>query len=77
MPRLPRDVSGAECVQILQRLGFHVLRQRGSHVSLRRVHPDGHSDRTVVPLHTDLAVGTLRDILHQAAVEPQGFLASR
>ena len=41
MPRLPRDVSGAECIRILQRLGFQVLRQKGSHVSLRRVRPDG------------------------------------
>jgi len=77
MARLPRDVSGVECIRVLQRLGFQVLRQKGSHVSLRRIRPDGQSDRTVVPLHTDLAVGTLRDILRQANVEPDEFLKNR
>lgn len=35
MPRLPR-VSGAEAVRILEQLGFAVVRQRGSHIVMRR-----------------------------------------
>jgi predicted RNA binding protein YcfA (HicA-like mRNA interferase family) len=35
MPRLPR-VSGAEAVRTLEQLGFAVVRQRGSHIVMRR-----------------------------------------
>ena len=35
MPRLPR-LSGLEAVRALQRLGFEVTRQRGSHIVMRR-----------------------------------------
>ena len=35
MPKLPR-VSGAEAVRALQRLGFEISRQRGSHIVMRR-----------------------------------------
>jgi len=53
VPRLPR-MSGAECVAALERLGFVAVRQRGSHVVMRR------DDRgCVVPLHRELKVGTL------------------
>ena len=38
MPKLPR-VSGAEVVRALERLGFAVARQRGSHIVLRRGSP--------------------------------------
>ena len=40
MPKLPR-VSGAEVVRALIRLGFEQVRQRGSHVVLRRADPNG------------------------------------
>jgi predicted RNA binding protein YcfA (HicA-like mRNA interferase family) len=39
MPRLPL-VSGAQAVRALERLGFSQVRQRGSHVILKRVGPD-------------------------------------
>jgi len=35
VPRLPR-VSGSEIVRALQGLGFEVMRQRGSHIVMRR-----------------------------------------
>jgi predicted RNA binding protein YcfA (HicA-like mRNA interferase family) len=40
-------VSGAEAVRALEQLGFVVLRQRGSHVILRRVPPDASFRITV------------------------------
>ena len=65
--------SGQEVVRILQKFGFVVLRQRGSHVILRRELPD-RSVGTVVPMHKELAVGTLRGLLRQAGIEPEEFL---
>jgi predicted RNA binding protein YcfA (HicA-like mRNA interferase family) len=55
---------------LLEKLGFRQVRQRGSHVVLRR----GEAV-TVVPLHRrDLAVGTLHDILKQAGVSAEEFI---
>lgn len=60
MPELPH-VSGAEIVHALERLGFAVARQRGSHVVLRR----GCSG-CVVPIHREVKIGTLSGVLKQA-----------
>ncbi len=61
--RLPR-LSGAEAVRALGRAGFAVVSQRGSHRKLR--HPDGRV--VIVPLHRELASGTLASILRQAGL---------
>ena len=66
MPKLP-ILSGKELIKILKRLGFTEVRQNGSHVSLQKTTADKHY-RTVVPLHSDLAKGTLRDILNQCGL---------
>ena len=72
MPRL-RRVSGREAVRALERLGFEQVRQRGSHIVLKKQTPEG-AVGCVVPMHRELAVGTLRGILRQAGVTPDEFL---
>lgn len=71
--KLPR-ISGAQAVQALERLGFTRVRQRGSHVTLKQSTPGGDIG-CVVPLHPELATGTLRGILRQARVTPEEFIA--
>lgn len=66
MPKLPR-VSGAQAIRTLEKLGFVQVRQRGSHVVLKRTDASGASG-CVIPLHSELATGTLRGILKQAGV---------
>ena len=68
MPRLPR-ISAERAVSVLEQLGFRRARHRGSHVVLRR----GESG-CVIPLHKELAVGTLRSALRQAGVAPEEFV---
>ena len=63
MTRLPTDLSGRDLVKALQRIGFVVQRQRGSHIVLRR---DSPFARVTVPNHKTLRVGTLRTILNEA-----------
>ncbi|WP_077730994.1 type II toxin-antitoxin system HicA family toxin [Methylocaldum sp. 14B] len=70
MPKLP-VVSGAEAVRTLEWLGFIVVRQRGSHVVLRR-----GSSGCVVPNHRELKAGTLTGILKQAGVSPDEFITA-
>ena len=71
-PKLPR-ISGEQAVRALQRLNFVVVRQRGSHAILKK-QVSGEEIGCVVPLHHELAVGTLRSILRQARVTPGEFL---
>lgn len=67
MPKLPR-VSGAQAVRALERLGFAVARQRGSHIVMRR-----GSSGCVVPNHRELKTGTLAGVLKQAGVSAEEF----
>jgi predicted RNA binding protein YcfA (HicA-like mRNA interferase family) len=62
MPRLP-VLSGEELIKTLQKTGFHKIRQKGSHVSLQK-----GEFKTVVPLHPELARGTLLGILKQCGL---------
>ncbi len=68
-----RRVSGEEAVRALERLGFVRVRQRGSHVVLKKQTPEG-AVGCVVPLHPELAIGALRGILRQARVTPEEFM---
>jgi predicted RNA binding protein YcfA (HicA-like mRNA interferase family) len=59
-----------EVLQRLQRAGFEVRRQSGSHVVLR--HADGRE--TDVPMHAgDGPTGTFRSILKQAGLTEDAF----
>lgn len=66
MPKL-RVLSGKEVVKILSKFGFEVVSQKGSHVKLRRVLPDGTKQTLTVPLHDELDKGTLKAIIRQAS----------
>lgn len=68
----PRDLSGARALAVPCRsVGFEHVATKGSHAKVR------NGDRiAIIPLHTPLAVGTLRSILRQAAIEPDAFVAA-
>jgi predicted RNA binding protein YcfA (HicA-like mRNA interferase family) len=69
-------LRGQRCLSCL---GFEIVRQKGSHVVLRRQSPNpesgGANVTCVVPLHRrDLAVGTLGSVLRQAGVDAETFI---
>ena len=64
MSKLPQ-VSGPDVVRALQKLGFTVRRQHGSHIIMRRDDPFA---QTVVPHHRQIDGGTLRAILRQTEI---------
>ncbi|MBI3895688.1 MAG: type II toxin-antitoxin system HicA family toxin [Acidobacteria bacterium] len=72
MPKLPR-VSGERAIRALEGLGFVRVRQHGSHVVLRKQMPEGDVG-CVIPLHRELAVGTLSGILKLAKVTTKEFV---
>ena len=66
MPRIPRDLSGREVCRLLERFGYEVTRQQGSHIRLEATHPTG-THRLTVPNHDSLKIGTLNSILIDVA----------
>jgi predicted RNA binding protein YcfA (HicA-like mRNA interferase family) len=68
VPELP-VLSGQKAIKVLVKLGFVVVRQKGSHVFLQR-----GDDTVTVPLHNPLKKGTLKSILKQANVSLDEFL---
>jgi predicted RNA binding protein YcfA (HicA-like mRNA interferase family) len=72
MPNLPH-LSGREIIRALERLGFVQARQRGSHVVMKKSTPEGNIG-CVVPLHDEVALGTLHSILKQARVTADDFI---
>jgi predicted RNA binding protein YcfA (HicA-like mRNA interferase family) len=66
MSKLP-TISGKEMIKLLKGIGFTEVSSKGSHVKLKGYRAGGK--RTViVPLHGELAFGTLRSILRQAGL---------
>ena len=71
MPKL-RKLSGEETIKLLEQLGFNRIRQRGSHVIIKKYTSIGNVG-CVVPLHKELKIGTLLGILKQAKIDPEEF----
>jgi predicted RNA binding protein YcfA (HicA-like mRNA interferase family) len=71
MAKLPAGLSGQDLRQALQRAGFVLTRQRGSHMILRRDEPRA---RVVVPDHKSLKPGTLHQILKAAGLSVDELL---
>ena len=67
--KLPRDISGAEVVKALRRLGFEVTNQEGSHIRMTK-----GNCRVTVPNHKFLLPKTLNSILRQASITREEFL---
>ncbi|MGB3204949.1 MAG: type II toxin-antitoxin system HicA family toxin [Crinalium sp.] len=71
MSKLP-VISGAECTKTLEKIGFVVVRQRGSHIILVREEP---KTTVSVPNHDEIDRGTLRAIIRQVDLTVDEFIA--
>jgi predicted RNA binding protein YcfA (HicA-like mRNA interferase family) len=74
MTRLPR-LKGKELVRLLEKLGFEIVRTRGSHLFLR--HADGRV--TTVPVHAGETIGPglLRSILRDVELSADEIVRGR
>lgn len=70
MSKLP-VISGTECIKALERIGFAMDRQRGSHIILVREEP---KMTVTVPEHDELDRGTLRAIIRQVGLSVDEFV---
>ncbi len=64
-----RNISGKDCIKILcNKFGFRIARKRGSHVVLKK-----NGFGTVVPLHDELKIGTLKGVLELSKINEDDF----
>ena len=63
--KFPRGVSADRLIRVLEKAGYEVIRQKGSHVRLQHQGPPAHT--ITVPLHNPLKTGTLHGILAEVA----------
>ena len=64
--KLPRNLSGAQLIKALEKLGYQPTRQAGSHVRLTSLLSKEH--HLTIPLHDPLRIGTLAAILADVAI---------
>ena len=69
-PSLP-VISGQQAIRALEKAGFRRIRQKGSHVVVRR---DDPFSQLTVPNHKVLDRGTLRSIIRQANLSVGEFI---
>ena len=65
--KVPRDLSGEQLIKKLERLGYKVTRQTGSHIRLTCDNPTQH--HITIPNHDPLRLGTLNSILGDIAAQ--------
>ena len=73
MSKLP-VLTGDQVIKILQKAGFTISRQRGSHVQMRREEPPPARTVPVPSGKKSLPRGTLRAIIRQAGLTREEFL---
>lgn len=64
--KLPRNLSGREFIKSLEKIGYEVTRQKGSHVRLTCRFPTEH--HITIPNHDPIKLGTLSAILGEIAL---------
>lgn len=66
-------LSGNEIVKILCKAGFAVVKQRGSHIKMKKI-GGGKNLIVTVPNHSEVKRGILLNILKQAEFSREEFL---
>ena len=69
MPALP-VLSGRKAVRAFEKLGWQVVRQRGSHIIMVR---EGETATLSIPDHKEVGRGTLRSLIRSAGITVQEF----
>ncbi len=65
-------VSGLEVIKRLKKIGFLVIRQKGSHIRLEKFNGK-KTLKITVPLHKELKKGTLNIILKESELTVEEF----
>lgn len=63
--KIPRDVNGPMLIKRLEKFGYQVTRQTGSHIRLTSL--DNGVHHLTIPNHNPIKIGTLSSILQGVA----------
>lgn len=69
---MPKLYSARTVLSSLQRAGFSIISQKGSHIKLHKREGE-KSFTTIVPNHKEIAIGTFNSILKQAGITKKEF----
>ena len=58
-------------IKVMRKLGFYKISQKGSHAKYKN---DKTEKIFIIPMHYEIAKGTLKSILEQANIELEEFL---
>ncbi len=72
--RLP-VVSGNQIIKLLEKEGFTITRQKGSHISLHKKLENGKIILVVVPKHKEIKKGTFLSIIKQSGIAREEFIS--
>jgi len=67
------SLSYIQIIRILQKAGWIIVRQKGSHIRLQKRF-DSETIKITVPAHHPVKRSTLAHILKQARLDPDSFL---
>lgn len=73
MSKLP-VVSGQEAIRAFEKIGYEIVRQRGSHIRLRDENNSNHQPLTI-PAHKSLKPGLVRRLIRDAGLTVEEFNA--
>jgi predicted RNA binding protein YcfA (HicA-like mRNA interferase family) len=60
-------VSGKDIIKLLSKIGYSIVRQKGSHIRLEKRTPVG-VHKITIPFHDEITKGTLNDILSSVSL---------
>lgn len=69
---MPKRYSAKEILSALQKAGFSVASQKGSHIKLTK-NVNDKVYTVIVPYHKEVAIGTFGSILRQAGMTRDEF----
>ncbi len=72
MPKLP-SISALKAIKCFERIGYEVVRQRGSHIRLHHK-IDRNKKPLTIPHHKTLGRGLLRKLLRDAEINIEEFI---
>ena len=72
MPKLP-VISGNQAIKSFEKIGYKIIRQRGSHVRMRHK-SDSNKQPLTIPRHKALGKGLIRKLLRDAELTIEEFL---
>jgi len=72
MPKLP-VISGSQAIKCFEKIGYQVVRQRGSHIRMHHK-SDITKKPLTIPRHRTLGKGLLRKLLRDAKLSIEEFV---